>query len=1532
MATYTDYSMLTSQPDQPDSWDASSLVYYPVAVVADLGVSIANSFLWGDSEIDTYDILGGASSDIAQFYLDNQDAVELGSFVAGMAIPFGSTRLVSSLMKYATTGKPSRILTPIRYLDKKLEASKSQALKIAQEVGVEDKAYKQAINKVRLQSISKQGLENVAWELNALALMNGHAYMQDYDMADFGWSMAIGGALAPIGMLADMRQVKNAIGDIEAQATARVKEYVTPTVEGEGISRGATVGILAKQMQKQEEALTGTLAAQDQEAIQAFNIQTKRELYDGITSLLDNSATKLLKPVGTKQEVPDFTKPRDYGHDPAEALAELLRSNPAALDGAKKGSIAHHTINDRPWALGDQETGSLYQAVDTGLVELDSRLATPGEYAALVKDATKVEDYVVIDTWDGKPLMMDGATARAAATPANNPDWMPSPNAFIGTGKEYALDRSVHAIDSDFLNNLAAARGLSKTVLTSGKLSVHPGALEELTALRARTLELRLEDVSIKVGDTTVTSVDDLTKEVMRSKYERMAALIEQNPLIDNIQIAKATNSPLKLVQDFRESGGTIAKGYPEYPTIKYSSTNIKEYLRPMQLRIAAPDAIQQAKQKELLTGLDLDRRTIENVRQQVVASVVDSSSSKWLKQAYNEIIDHPGMKQLINEPERLTSKVLQGKVAFSSADMALRNLGDQASIIISLGRNMETLATQFVKQEVESLQPLMREFQADHTARIMWYKLERQFAAMSGKEAARYKWNAKTGQFLTKDGEVLKWADTGNPIDIPEGKLRDFIGIYKNTTDKILEITNGVRALRGDAPLKPLGLWIPRPSTKDSYIAYVINNATKETKQIIGTSREDMIQKLDEARKATRDNPDINIITYDQTDDWNRIHRHAAINQIDRADSELGRKGIGFENIPSDMSGFEALLQGLGNEARARLSQFVSAGASPLFDTLDSFRQLQHQVDKGKWKKPIFMADIVKKTLLNQGLQADTPIIKMSDNAFTEALTYTLKQGDRVKQAFKELLGNKDATDLEFMKVAKDAEKLGFRIDWETPAQYAAATGAPTEASAKSFIGRTNALHALFALRLGELSHAVVTTLSAPIVMSAELKALGAPMKYMLEAVKMVASKAPEDVAIMQRGADLKYTTRQIAEYNEFMAGLVATPSKIDKLTNDGYKFINWLTKPSDKAEELVREVAYATGYLIAKDKLPNGVDARLLEVHANGFVNRVMGNYTSKQRPTMFQGAGGAMIGLYKTFVLTYGQNLIRYVEQGQKPAVLTLMGAQSAMFGATSLPGYSAFNELLGAHISSSDHTDINQTVYQSMGRDTAEFILYGLPSTVFQTALSTRAEINPISPVNFSNGAVQFSPPAISALMDAANMAWDTAKQVGRMATGSGSIVDVERAITQGLSTQYLNRPVARIAELLQGYSIDRKGETIQQIGSPLEEPWAYVARVFGARPLEDQVVRQLRYQNSYYNFVDTTRKRQVIEDLRLTLRGDGSAVPELMQRYLDAGGTYRGWSQVLQRAYLSIGPDYARRLADKSTTQDGIAAILDEYAY
>lgn len=1547
MTTYLDYAALAPATAE-DGFDPMSFLYYPAAVVTDLGVSIANSFLWEDAEIDTYEILGAASADLAEFYIENEDAVQMGSFVAGLALPFGSTKLVSQLMQYAASGKPSRILTPIRYMDKKLEASKSKAIQIATEMGVEDKAYKQAMNTVRMQAFAKQGLENAAWELNALALLNGHPFMEDYDMTDFGWSMAIGGALAPLGILGEARQVKLAIADIEAQAAARVKEYVTPTIEGQGISRGAVAGVLAKQMMKQEEALlTPDIPLQDRTAIESFQVHTKRELYDSVVSLLDAEATKKLKEVGIKQAITDFTAARDRGHDPAEALAAILRENPAALDGIEKRSISLNDYDKLPWE-GIEATDDL----QASLMKLDDRLASPSEYAEVVWQTDKLDslvDAAVIDTWTGKPVMMDAVTARTSLTPANIANWTPTPNIMLGTGKSsYELDRSVFATDADFLNNLKQAATYNKTILTSGKIQVAEGAIEELTALRARALELQLNDgLDIKYGDRTLRNLDELTKALISGKRERLTQLLEAKPDLDNIQLAKLINASLEFVKDFRVSAGKLPSEYPVRSAIMYNSTKVDDYLNTLQLRLANTEGAAKAKYKELDLGAELDRRTLEKIRRQAVAATVDKFNNEVISKLYTEIIDHPGMKQLIDSPEKLLSKVSQGRVAISSADMALRNLGDDASIIISLGRNLETISSEFVKTKIESLQPLMREFQTSPGERAFWYKLERQFANMDGATAADYRWVPEEGVFKNGKGEVLKWADNKQPIRVPEGKLRNFITAYKKTTDEILSITNAVRDLRGDAPLKPLGLWVPRPPVDESFIAYVIDDSSKTTKQIIGTSKEDMEAKLAAARKAIAGDPNLRLITYAESEDWNRIHRHASIGQLDRFNSELGRKGIGFENIPSDMSGFDTLLRSLSDEARNRIGQFVSAGASPLFDTLDEFRRLQHQVEasagsrvRSTKKASIYMADVVKKTLLNQSMQTDTPIIKMWDNAFTEMLTYTLQKGDRLKEKFKQLLNRENTPDEEFAKLAEEAKALGFKLDWQTPAEYAMARGNKSEASAKAFIGRTNALHALFALRLGEVSHAIVTALSAPIVMSAELKSIGAPQKIMMEAVKLAGSNKPADVDVMKYGKQMGYSTRQVAEYNEFMAGLVAEPSKIDKLTNDGYKVIEWLTKPSDVTESWVREVAYAAGYLIAKDKLPQGTSERLLAVHANGFVNRVMGNYTTKQRPTIFQGAGGAMIGLYKTFVLTYGQNLVRYVEQGQKAAILTLMGAQSAMFGTTSLPGYSAFNEVLGAHVSSSDHTDITQSVYKAFGddqeqaRSLAEFILYGIPSTVFQTALSTRAEINPISPISFSRGAAQLEPPAISALMDAAKMGWDTAMQVGRTVSGEGTIGDIGRAITQGLSTQYLSRPVARISELVQGYSIDRKGETIQEIGSPLEEPWAYISRVFGARPMEDQVLRQLRYQNSYYNFVDTTRKRKAIQDLRLVLRGGGSeaSIAEIMQRYLDANGTYRGWNQVLQRAYLSIGPDYAQRFADKYNTQEGIADIVESYAY
>ena len=550
----------------------------------------------------------------------------------------------------------------------------------------------------------------------------------------------------------------------------------------------------------------------------------------------------------------------------------------------------------------------------------------------------------------------------------------------------------------------------------------------------------------------------------------------------------------------------------------------------------------------------------------------------------------------------------------------------------------------------------------------------------------------------------------------------------------------------------------------------------------------------------------------------------------------------------------------------------------------------------------------------------------------------------------FREARGDK-AFIQDYEKLAVDLAEAGVPNPWKGALDYAiAAKGIKGGEIASHRIAQAQSILVSLNLKLMELSHAAVTVMSLPVILSAEIRFLKEKGdqwvgKSMIDAAKFMMRGSDEAREAMAFGDKMGYTKGIVSELTELMRDL---PGKT-KLSKQYKEVIDYLSLPSNAAENLSREYAYALGYVIAKQKHPTS-SARLLATEANAFTTRTMGNYISRQKPVLFQGSFGSMLGLYQTFMVTMGQNLFRYAETGNRKAIAQLMGTQAAVFGLESLPGFNDFNRVLGAY-ASDEHNDMVTTTYNVFGnsedqtRSMAEYILFGLPSTAFGTAVYTRATLDPRTPFGFTGReGFTIKPPIVDAIIQGAQATATTISDMSTSFKSGGNIYDMGKVALQGMAAQSLWRPGARYAEMLGlGKSFDRKGQIVSGEGevSPFEtatwqnEPFSLMARAMGARPLKEQALRNLRWNVTYYNSIDKDRNSKVKKQVRRIVSdpsADLSQLDNLFGEYIDNGGKYQGWKGIINGAYMESETQFANRLHEHVEKQPAIAEIAESYGY
>ena len=76
-----------------------------------------------------------------------------------------------------------------------------------------------------------------------------------------------------------------------------------------------------------------------------------------------------------------------------------------------------------------------------------------------------------------------------------------------------------------------------------------------------------------------------------------------------------------------------------------------------------------------------------------------------------------------------------------------------------------------------------------------------------------------------------------------------------------------------------------------------------------------------------------------------------------------------------------------------------------------------------------------------------------------------------------------------------------------------------------------------------------------------------------------------------------------------------------------------------------------------IAKEAYPGLHDAGVI-TFARDFMDRTIGNYTAAQRPTMFPGSAGVVMGLFQTYMVTIAQSLYKHLEKGNLKLLVKTM----------------------------------------------------------------------------------------------------------------------------------------------------------------------------------------------------------------------------------------------------------------------------------
>lgn len=475
---------------------------------------------------------------------------------------------------------------------------------------------------------------------------------------------------------------------------------------------------------------------------------------------------------------------------------------------------------------------------------------------------------------------------------------------------------------------------------------------------------------------------------------------------------------------------------------------------------------------------------------------------------------------------------------------------------------------------------------------------------------------------------------------------------------------------------------------------------------------------------------------------------------------------------------------------------------------------------------------------------------------------------------------------------------------------------------NAKATVAKMNQIVTLLSLRLFDVGYAMLNVLSLGATIPAVTNALkrGASEtteeylartsaygmqvadQRMFSPHRMMATVfhemfQPEWKARWRAAAERGFFKQEVAELMEdFAVGKKGDGMVRGMLDKAG----QWVTMLADKSEEFSRAMSYMVGDTLAR-RAYKMTDEDAIMTFAHRFANDNIGNYSPGNRPRIFNGASGMSVGLFTTFMWNYYQRVFSYIERGDIRALATQYAAQSSVFGASTVPGFDFFTETLAANYSGD--LNIVDEMESKLGPNITDTFFYGPFATLpkmfgLEDGLSVyqRGDTN----VNRIPGMWAWDQaPAVNVMGGFANA-------MGRMVGQYKESGLTTNQIAEILSQDVPNRFMKNIFEIYLGYSVDQRG---QMINDDTRSQMSLVARTLGVKPFTEQKTRDTMYRMRNIDFSQRAKMVHVRESMRSLLRsGDltDKKIANALNSYVKHGGNpayFSRWLKTQAKAAL-----------------------------
>jgi len=794
---------------------------------------------------------------------------------------------------------------------------------------------------------------------------------------------------------------------------------------------------------------------------------------------------------------------------------------------------------------------------------------------------------------------------------------------------------------------------------------------------------------------------------------------------------------------------------------------------------------------------------------------------------------------------------------------------------------------------------------------------------------------------FLPKFQPVEKLKAANHAVMEVDDLAFQAIDAIDGVAQQLLQSTNFFRKLYGYGEINAQKFYIPPQNLTNQYIKYIVYPAEgggQPFKQMVtGRTPAELNTKLDKVIGALKEEgKQYDIIDQNQMRQFFNLYDETFFNMVDRSDS-LAQTGItkGSTASPILMYGNQVLSDAIAAVENQTLS-LSRRTISALFENELSYARMADALTRTgeKVKDPNTRISIWRqyagRLLSDQRILSDPTIgIFGGDTGilFDRALN---KLNATIKSFMpeKSSIYNQDAVTKINTVASKDfdalREQLGGYLPFSDTADFVQNTfklSAPK--TAREIAGTLNTVTANLTLRILDAGNAYVSLLgnivSMPLVMNMFKRQSWDDEASFAARTGIFGIQVDKDYSIPST-ARMGAKTIAFAmskEGKEVIDEAYNVYGNLQKRMSDAFdaihdpladqnkivlnKVINKLSYVSDKGEEVARGWAYLTGYLIAKDgyKVANAADRHMI---ANVFANHMIADYRGTNKPQVFQGALGSVLGMFQTYMWNYYARMFSYIENKNYRALAINYAMQGAVFGAQSVPGWEQFNNLYmtaydGRH-------DIVDSLDAKYGPAMSSLLLHGTFSNIPKLFSKDGINIYSRGDVNVSKVPAFISPANAPIFNIAQNAVGFFGELVNQFKTGGQ--INAQQTL-EALGTYNINRPFGRVMELLAGTSVDRRGAVIS---NDVRTTTSVISRIMGLRPMSESASIEALHRVATAEVYQRDLYERIQNSVRSIFRGNPSAetvnhaLGQAISDYIKAGGNPRNASTFIKDAIIS----------------------------